>query len=450
MKRLIVLTACLLISSVVLADNVNPSVSFNVTGGEQEAWDPYVCNVGMRHVDGGINICRHIETRETCTVADGNIPSCCADDPTKCECTTSKGRFMLDFIRFSDLNSDNNVHILNASFDPDSPLNMIFTGIYDDAIPMFDATPYPVISELRYNLSSEIYGAEYFLDVCYPAPGECKAVTYDKTYIQSTDFIGGNLSYAGLAHPTIKIEQVGGSSDCLSGVINQPMLSSSIINIIEESNPIKIEGEIAGCVIRFYFDETNTLAMRKWQRHDQTYKIKIRSEIEDTCDGNGCSRTPGYWKTHSMFSCNQPNCHKYDSTWDKIPEEVEGYSFFDPSLNEDHPFFNFIIGGVQATWISMMWNYNNCGIGTPILDDQSAFGCLAYQWIASTLNMLAGAPKSQLMPTWTAARDVLSQYPVMTKTRAEMIALKDFMDSYNNGLFDWVSHCEDEGEVETD
>jgi hypothetical protein len=129
----------------------------------------------------------------------------------------------------------------------------------------------------------------------------------------------------------------------------------------------------------------------------------------------GCTYTQGYWKTHA-----EEGSKKYDETWDLLAD------------GPDTAFF-----GTSMSWIAV---FNTPPKGNP-------YFILAHQYMAAKLNVLAGAADGDVGADLTAAEAFFGAFtPTSTltpETRAEIIALADDLDEYNNGLIG-PGHCGDE------
>jgi hypothetical protein len=132
----------------------------------------------------------------------------------------------------------------------------------------------------------------------------------------------------------------------------------------------------------------------------------------------GCTLTPGYWKTHS-----QRGPAPYDDTWTKLGP-----------LQEATPFFLSGKTYYQALWTPPQGN---------------AYYILAHAYIATTLNGLNGASMpAEVLAAWNEATTLFQ-----TKTPAQIAAQKGsqqprkrflelagLLDMYNNGLIG-PGHC---------
>jgi hypothetical protein len=137
-----------------------------------------------------------------------------------------------------------------------------------------------------------------------------------------------------------------------------------------------------------------------------------------TVPDEGCTRTPGYWKTHA-----DPSSKQFDETW-------------------------LLVGGPDATFFLSGQSY------LEVLEEDKSSGhayyILAFQWIAAELNQLAGASISG--DAAAAFTDAEALFAVHTPTeigalngddplRQEFISLAATLDAYNNGVTG-PGHCD--------
>jgi hypothetical protein len=138
-----------------------------------------------------------------------------------------------------------------------------------------------------------------------------------------------------------------------------------------------------------------------------------------TTPEEGCTLTPGYWKTHA-----DPTSKKFDSTWNAVG-------------GPNAPFF-----GTGQTYIQVMNDDKSGG---------NAYYILAFQWIAAELNQAVGASISGA----AAAAFASGQTLLSSRTPAEIGALQGddplrqqfisagaILDDYNNGVIG-PGHCKD-------
>jgi hypothetical protein len=131
----------------------------------------------------------------------------------------------------------------------------------------------------------------------------------------------------------------------------------------------------------------------------------------------GCTLTPGYWKTHA-----DPSRKQFDDTWLAVG-------------GPDAPFF-----GSGQTYIEVLNADKSTG---------NAYYILAFQWIAAQLNQLAGA--SITGAAAAAFADGLTLLSSHTPSeigalsgddplRQQFISLAGILDDYNNGVIG-PGHC---------
>jgi hypothetical protein len=136
------------------------------------------------------------------------------------------------------------------------------------------------------------------------------------------------------------------------------------------------------------------------------YQSLVRFEIEQA--QQGCTRSQGYWKTHSIYGPAP-----YDTTW--------------AELGEDSTFFLS-----NKTYYEIMWTPPAGG---------NAYYMLAHQYIAVALNILTGADPSDIQEAFDDATDLFEQYTPEyigglhgnDSLRQEFIGLKNLLGQYNEG-----------------
>jgi len=153
---------------------------------------------------------------------------------------------------------------------------------------------------------------------------------------------------------------------------------------------------------------------------DQTLYEKqtlIRFDIEPT-PGGGCTLTPGYWKTHSIYGPAP-----YDDTW----------ALLLPS-GETSPFFLSTKTYFQVLKTSPAGN---------------AYYILSFQYIAAELNFLNGADPSAAQEAFDDATELFELYTPAAigamkgsnPIRQQFVALATILNNYNNGLIG-PGHCD--------
>ena len=151
-----------------------------------------------------------------------------------------------------------------------------------------------------------------------------------------------------------------------------------------------------------------------WQDTVETQTL-IAFEIEVVYPG--CTRSKGYWKTHSAYGPAP-----YDSAW--------------ALLGEDSTFFLS-----NQTNYEVMWTPPSGG---------NAYYMLAHQYIATSINILSGADPSEIQGVYDDATDLFEMYTPEEigalrgndPIRQEFIGLKSMFAQYNGGEIG-PGHCEE-------
>ncbi len=131
----------------------------------------YACNAGIRHKRTTSKVCYFEGTTNSCTPNDCRDKGICN---TQCVCTGSDGGdSLMDFLKVSSVDwkdhkatgdniTDTNPQTFTRSAYIDGTWNSAFSNDSD--------TWNSRIKDLSFELGSELYGAEYFVDVCYRGP----------------------------------------------------------------------------------------------------------------------------------------------------------------------------------------------------------------------------------------------------------------------------------------
>jgi len=132
----------------------------------------------------------------------------------------------------------------------------------------------------------------------------------------------------------------------------------------------------------------------------------------------GCTLTQGYWKTHSVFGPAKPS----DPTWDLLPDGANT-AFFSSG----------------KTWYEVFWTSPKGG---------NAYYILAHQYMATKLNIIAGAALTTEVDAAIAWSETFfgtygpsSQLPKAVRQQA--IATAGILGSYNEGLIG-PGHCSED------
>jgi hypothetical protein len=129
----------------------------------------------------------------------------------------------------------------------------------------------------------------------------------------------------------------------------------------------------------------------------------------------GCTRTLGYWKTHSTYG----PAAKPDATWNLVG-------------GPDAAFFSS-----GKSWYQLFWTSPSGG---------NAYIILAHQYMAARLNVLAGAASTPEVDSAIAwATTFFSTYTPSSSlskaVRKQALAYADLLDDYNNGEIG-PGHCD--------
>lgn len=164
--------------------------------------DIYACNAGLRHKVQGDRVCFERDTLKSCN------PESCADGKAcNCVCTggfgnSRDGEYRLDFMTATyaawgeNTNGITNASRINKPAGKNK-FNTLFEGDNFDMVNYTQAYRNQLTS-LSFNLGSERYGSEYFVDVCFRAPqinypGNVSLYNVLSRYVTITD-IGSNGS----------------------------------------------------------------------------------------------------------------------------------------------------------------------------------------------------------------------------------------------------------------
>jgi hypothetical protein len=147
----------------------------------------------------------------------------------------------------------------------------------------------------------------------------------------------------------------------------------------------------------------------------------VVADVTDVQQGENCSYTQGYWKTHSEYGPAGPA----DETWDQLPAG---------------PDTEFYLSG--ASWYEVFWTSPK----------GNKYYSLAHQFMAAHLNFLSGADPTEAQDAYDAAALLFETY-----TPAEVKADKDLnkefgsyigtLTDYNEGTIG-PGHCDDGEEEE--
>jgi hypothetical protein len=153
---------------------------------------------------------------------------------------------------------------------------------------------------------------------------------------------------------------------------------------------------------------------------DPKKRVLLKFDIESTPDdGDGCTLTPGYWKTHSKYGPAP-----YDETWGLIGEDT-----------------GFFLSG--QSYYDVLWTEPK----------GNAYYILAHAYIAAELNELNDADFSVAEDAFEQATNLFEAYTpedvdgmkggknADKETRALFVSLAEILDDYNNGIIG-PGHCD--------
>lgn len=177
-----------------------------------------------------------------------------------------------------------------------------------------------------------------------------------------------------------------------------------------------LAGNVADAYISALYPDTNFGALPSLYTglvNGYQKQSLVRFDLPVIPPGGGCTLTPGYWKTHSIYGPAS-----YDEIWALI--------------GEDTPFFLSDQSYYDVLWTAPRGN---------------AYYILAHAYIAAELNFLNGADSTAAQDAFDAATALFDVY-----TPADVAGLKGaakhawtnlatILDNYNNGLIG-PGHCE--------
>lgn len=171
---------------------------------------------------------------------------------------------------------------------------------------------------------------------------------------------------------------------------------------------------ISGSYIPTSNPSTDTITCRGTGQHTS---IPVAASASATCkyaEDNGCTLTPGYWKTHS--SCGPAPHDASWGTWENAAFYLSGQTYYE-----------------------VLWTAPERG---------NAYYVLAHQFIAAKLNITKGASAMDvqtiieeaetLFSAWTPAQ--IGALKGGDEIRARFVWLAGVLDAYNNGTIG-PGHC---------
>lgn len=170
MKKILILASMLMALVASNAFAVNLTFKFDVNSSGPSI---YPCNAGIRHIQNA-RTCKSRIDGSSCTLgcANGNTNECTGGtNPNSCVCTGEdnglQGTWRLDFLKASYADwTDNNA---NAGSQSSSNLTAINSNSFNSLFTE-NAAYGKQLTSMTVNLGSEVYGADYYVDVCYRGP----------------------------------------------------------------------------------------------------------------------------------------------------------------------------------------------------------------------------------------------------------------------------------------
>jgi hypothetical protein len=409
-------------------DNIEPSVSFRLITGAIDGTEPYVCNAGIRHNAVG------------------------------------------DFLRFTTAeNSAPKYRFGKADYNAQS---MVVPPPLDGSVPNYQyyvdvGSP---VHTLTFVFASEVQGAEYFLDVCYPPLGflsagnpECTAMGLPGTHCSRLQDLVPALHpdrtgiYQQLTQLKFRAAKVGNDACSFTGF---PATANEWVNLAPTGYPQGFGWQQSGdaaCVIRYIFRESNAVE-RTWRM--QPARFELTAKVPDKPSRN-CTLTPGYWKTHGgcqldsqsgAIVCDGKN---YDEVWDAVTYPFEAGKFPSPlyasalasvlpasafSMNPAlpnatqplHPLVPFMNSG--TSWLGLWLTPPSGG---------NLFTKLAHHWMATTLNLAAGASFELAGPDASSVRNAWLTSATSLWGGGGNNNAAAWLDWFNNGGDGAGFHCSD-------
>lgn len=257
----------------------------------------YACNAGIKHKKSNPRICYNRETLAQCN------PNLCEEgEACNCVCTgnvltpaTEGGEWKYDFLAAISADWTDNEELIGDTTKHNVRANNSsnFSTIFDSDVDAFEKQ----LTHLEFNLSSERYGAEYFLDVCYRGPqidffgaSELGYPDFDylaygiETQVTVTDLTNGDgPKYQDVSDLAVSAEiicDIQGSGSHQGGGDNSITFESDYTKSLITNQLFSTNGDVVNgnkktllgpenaprfCKVRYFFKESNT-DMRKWKK----------------------------------------------------------------------------------------------------------------------------------------------------------------------------------------
>ena len=271
----------------------------------------YPCNAGIKHADDTAQVCyKRTEPTTSCN------PSACVEGQ-QCDCVcsgTNGGAYNVDFLTaaYTDW-SDHNESAgspSSSSVKATTGKNFVFGNNVDATGTVAGKYFDKQLTSLSFNLGSELFGADYFLDVCFRGPQIDYATAGIKSdwtaksaaTINDMAVNAGFSSYHNVAGLTVSSEivcdyqEVGQpnpinftpGNDAFSGLTADEMIATQSMALADTVNGgLDIDGPNKTtptfCRVRYTFSEGNGLSgrelFRPWKK--QAAKVCTKTSIEE-------------------------------------------------------------------------------------------------------------------------------------------------------------------------
>ena len=293
-KSLLLTTATFAMLSIQNAFAINLTFQFGVNS---SGTSMYACNAGIRHADSP-GICVDTNTGSSCTPTSINVSSCvCTSDGTA-------GSWERDYLRTKSADWTDRNTPLGTTTDSDTQAKnsaSSFNALYAD-----DATAFAKqITEMTLNLGSEVYGAEYFVDICYRGTQVAQSNNGNNyslagkvtvTNLRANEAGAPNYQLISDLHGKAEIkcfmDQAANTTDTVPGLASpnytknsggpytSMTTSASQLSMLTDATMSSGSGAKIPrfCVARYYFKE-NATTERKWKL--QQARAAVFTEISD-------------------------------------------------------------------------------------------------------------------------------------------------------------------------
>jgi len=269
----------------------------------------YPCNAGIKHKKANDVVC-YERTNPTNSC---NPNACETGQSCDCVCSGTDGSYLMDFTEVSYANwSDHNETYPSsskASFAANQNKNFLFSNNVDANGKVSGNYFDKQLTSLNFNLGSELFGAEYYLDVCFRGPQiDYATAGINTNWVANAeatiqDLTGGYASYAAVAGLTVDSEivcdyQVAGQPNALNYVPGSDVFDGNdAITLIDNASLGYSTAVAAGddnitgpgkkaptfCRVRYTFSEATNLSgkeqFRPWKT--QAAKVCTKTSIEE-------------------------------------------------------------------------------------------------------------------------------------------------------------------------